>query len=278
MLKVGEFSRLSQVTVATLHHYDAIGLLKPAHIDPFTSYRYYAVEQLADIHRIMVLKELGLGLDQISQLMASRPGVEQLRGMLVLKEAEERQRVSESMARLARIRFHLRQLELGTDVPQIDVRLKSISPFLALAVRHQFGSHDEIPQVALDVLATLRAHDVRIAAPINYFIYGDDYRPHDLDVEWVIPVDDEYSGRDLPLSVRGALSLRKVPGIDQAATYLYTGTPDDVNHELVDLQRWVAANGYRLGGVIRLVHLRGPLERLPINDWLIEAQHPLGRV
>ena len=69
MLKIGEFSQLSQVTVKTLHHYDEIGLLKPAHIDRFTNYRYYTVEQLPRIHRIMALKELGLSLEQIG-LMA----------------------------------------------------------------------------------------------------------------------------------------------------------------------------------------------------------------
>ena len=147
MLKVGEFSRLSQVTVATLHHYDAIGLLKPAHTDPFTNYRYYAVEQLTDIHRIMVLKELGLGFDQISQIIATDLSIDQLRGM----------------ARLARIRFHLRQLELGTDQFQFDVRLKPIKPFQALTSRHQFGSHSEIPPVALDVLRWILPRYARAA-------------------------------------------------------------------------------------------------------------------
>ncbi len=63
VLKIGEFSRLSQVTVKTLHHCDELGLLQPAHIDQFTGYRYYTVEQLPRIHRIMALKELGLSLE-----------------------------------------------------------------------------------------------------------------------------------------------------------------------------------------------------------------------
>lgn len=66
MIKIGEFSQLSQVTVKTLHHDDEMGLLKPAHIDAFTNYRYYTVEQLPRINRIMALKELGLTLEQIA--------------------------------------------------------------------------------------------------------------------------------------------------------------------------------------------------------------------
>ena len=47
MLKIGEFSKLSRVSVRMLRHYDEIGLLKPAEIDRFTDYRYYREDQLS---------------------------------------------------------------------------------------------------------------------------------------------------------------------------------------------------------------------------------------
>jgi DNA-binding transcriptional MerR regulator len=65
MLKIGDFLRLSQVTVKTLHHYDELGLLWPARIDQFNGNRFYTGERLTRIHRIMALKELGLSLEQI---------------------------------------------------------------------------------------------------------------------------------------------------------------------------------------------------------------------
>ena len=49
MLKIGEFSKLSRVSVRMLRHYDEIGLLKPAEIDRFTDYRYYKEENEATI-------------------------------------------------------------------------------------------------------------------------------------------------------------------------------------------------------------------------------------
>jgi DNA-binding transcriptional MerR regulator len=87
MLKIGDFSRLGQVTVKTLHHYDDLGLLHPAHIDASTSYRYYTLEQLPRLHRIMALKELGLFLEQIGLLLDKELSTEQIRGMLSLKQA-----------------------------------------------------------------------------------------------------------------------------------------------------------------------------------------------
>ena len=52
MLKIGEFSKLSRVSVRMLRHYDEIGLLKPAEIDRFTDYRYYREDQLPTMCRI----------------------------------------------------------------------------------------------------------------------------------------------------------------------------------------------------------------------------------
>ena len=100
MLKIGEFSRLSQVTVKTLHHYDELGLIKPAHIDSITSYRFYTVEQLPRIHRIIALKELGLSLEQIGIMLNEELPTEQIRGMLKLKQGEIQQNVREARRQL----------------------------------------------------------------------------------------------------------------------------------------------------------------------------------
>ena len=68
MFKIGDFSRLAQVSVRMLRHYDKLGLLTPSHIDRFTGYRYYTIDQLPRLHRIIALKDLGLSLEQIGQL------------------------------------------------------------------------------------------------------------------------------------------------------------------------------------------------------------------
>jgi DNA-binding transcriptional MerR regulator len=64
MLSIGEFARLGGVSVRTLRHYDEIGLLHPATVDPETGYRGYSADQLGRLNRIVALKELGLSLTQ----------------------------------------------------------------------------------------------------------------------------------------------------------------------------------------------------------------------
>lgn len=52
MLKIGEFSRLTRVSVRMLHYYDDIGLLKPVQTDKFTGYRLYSVSQVAALQKL----------------------------------------------------------------------------------------------------------------------------------------------------------------------------------------------------------------------------------
>ena len=58
MLKIGEFSKLSRVSVRMLRHYDEVGLLAPSEVDPMTGYRYYSERQLITAGRIAALRAL----------------------------------------------------------------------------------------------------------------------------------------------------------------------------------------------------------------------------
>ena len=68
MLKIGEFSKLSRLSVRMLRYYDASGLLTPAVVDPFTGYRYYCEEQLPTAGRIAALRDMGFPLSAIDAI------------------------------------------------------------------------------------------------------------------------------------------------------------------------------------------------------------------
>jgi effector-binding domain-containing protein len=71
------------------------------------------------------------------------------------------------------------------------------------------------------------------------------------------------------------MTIREFPEID-AATYLHLGSPESVNEGLIDLHQWVASHGYTETGEIRLVYLKGlVVQRLPVDEWMFEVQHPL---
>src|SRR5512135_3487875 len=126
MLAIGEFAWLSQVTVETLRHYDRLNLLKPAHLDRFTGYRYYSLKQLPRLKRILALKELGLPLSEIGRLLDQPITTDELRSILQDKRSELEAHIQETQSRLARVEAHLRQIEMEGKMPDHEVLLKTV--------------------------------------------------------------------------------------------------------------------------------------------------------
>src|SRR6266849_2891268 len=99
VLKIGEFARVGQVSIATLRYYDQCGLLKPNALDPDTGYRYYSLDQLARLNRILALKDLGFPLEQVAHLLEKDLSLEQLRGMFIHKQAQTQQLIDTEQSR-----------------------------------------------------------------------------------------------------------------------------------------------------------------------------------
>jgi DNA-binding transcriptional MerR regulator len=88
MLKIGDFARISGISIKALRYYDDIGILTPVHTDTFTGYRYYGLEQIARSERITALKAMGLSLDQIALMLEQRLSDDDVRALLHEKRRE----------------------------------------------------------------------------------------------------------------------------------------------------------------------------------------------
>ena len=110
MLSIGDFARHGRVSVRMLRHYDAIGLLRPAFVDQETGYRSYDAGQLSRLNRIVALKCLGFTLEQVRYIL-DEVSVEELRGMLRLRQAELQSQIASDTVRLAQVAARLRIIE-----------------------------------------------------------------------------------------------------------------------------------------------------------------------
>lgn len=277
MLKIGDFSRISQVTIKALRLYDTLGLLQPASIDPFTSYRYYTLDQLADIHRIVALKEMGLSLDQIRELLSSDLPLDQLRGMLRLKRAELEQRIDEETMRLRQAEFRLRQLELEETMPTLDVVIKKVEPFYALTVRAMVPTRFQMGDVGQSIDRALKSANFPIHVPlppnipvINIF-YGNEYLEENIDAEYCMPIDPSLA-TTFTLDNGLIYAPREIPGMEMAACYVLKGDYEQVGDHYPLLQRWIAEQGYSYGDEMRWVYLRGVMHGETSANYVTEIQ------
>lgn len=157
MLGIGEFARLGQVSPRTLRHYGQLGILVPAHVDVTTGYRYYGVDQLAELQRVVALRNLGLRLDEIRALVADSVPDDQLRGLLRMRRVEIADSISQDQERLRQIEARLDAMEEGAVMEQLDVVVKRTDPLrVAATTAHAPGyGYDTISPVFQEQLPAL---------------------------------------------------------------------------------------------------------------------------
>ena len=122
MIRIGEFSRLSQTPVSTLRYYDELGLLKPVEVDHFTGYRYYTFDQLARLNRILALKNLGFSLEEVARLLAGDMPARQLHELLHKKRAELLEQAQDSHEQIDRLDAWLGQIEKENNMTAYTIR------------------------------------------------------------------------------------------------------------------------------------------------------------
>jgi DNA-binding transcriptional MerR regulator len=250
MFRIGDFSRFTRVSVKMLRHYDEIGLLRPAHVDRESGYRYYAADQLPRLNRIIALKDLGFSLDQIGALLAEDMPLEELRGMLRLRRAEVAERLRAEQLRLAQIEARLRQIEQEARPPHYDVVLRAAPAQLVASIRATVPSPGEPIARMFDALEQYAAdRQVRAASSPLTIFHDAEYREEQIDVETAVPLS-------APVLPHGRICVRELPAIPMMACVVYTGGYERMSEVLEALLRWVAANGYCAAGALREVYLR----------------------
>jgi predicted transcriptional regulator YdeE/DNA-binding transcriptional MerR regulator len=259
MIKIGDFSKLAHVTVKTLRHYDELGLLRPVWTDRYTSYRFYALEQLPRLNRILALKDLGFSLDQIGEMLDTDLPPDRLRLLFNRKQAELQERLQAEQARLIRVEQRLRQIEQEGCLPTYDVTLKPLSATPAASLRAMIPMLDELPQQTGLMRALInqfaQQNNLHPAGPWLTLFHSPDYAERNLDVEVALPLA-ELPAKPISGSSRH-IALGMLPTVEQAASVLLPGG-DDSSVAYTALYTWAEQAGYLAGAPLREVLLQDP--------------------
>jgi DNA-binding transcriptional MerR regulator len=269
MYGIGRVARLAQVSVRTLRHYDELGLLKPSYVDPMTGYRRYTPEQVLRLHRILVLRDLGVPLAQIGALIDDDVTVEQLRGILRLRQSEARTRLAAQTEQLRRVEIRLAQLEEAS-VADCDVIVKRLEPMRVVALSEDLTGYDQI-SAACDRLyprlhAALACRGVSFDG-LSLALYedtGDEKRPLRITTALHVPAGVTIEG--------DGLTVIQLAAVERAATTVVRGDPALFTSAFRALQEWIDQAGAQATAFERELYIDcdGPRD-----TWVTELQVPL---
>ncbi|WP_420630686.1 MerR family transcriptional regulator [Candidatus Leptofilum sp.] len=258
MFRIGEFSRIAQTTIIQLRHYDQIGLFQPEYIDQFTGYRYYRATQLPDLNRILAMKDLGLTLEQIKQLVQEKVSVDELRGMLTLKKAQVEQELSETVATLRLIDARLSQIEREGGMSHDDVVIKEIPAQPFFGFRAVLPDTRKVGKITGEMRRLLPSRVSK--KKLGYFtavFHANAFLYENVDVEMGFLLNDALD-MTLPLSSGYELIPRILPRVEMAACVVRVGGPDKAVASYANVGRWIEANGYHMGNPVREMFIVPP--------------------
>ncbi len=269
MIKIGDFARLSQVSVVTLRYYDETDLLKPVKVDHFTGYRFYSADQLPRLHRILALKDLGFSLEQIRLMLADGLSLEQLRSMLMMQRNEVEKRLSTEQERLARIEARLRQIELEDKMPKYDVVVKTVPAMLVASRRVTIPTNDQVPEYLApaykEVYDYIRKQGLKDDGQCMTLWHSPAEVYENEDAEAVVAVDRLLPGTE-------DVKIYKLPPT-QVAAVVHHGDFEEFTQGHAALLEWIDANGYQIVGPYREIYIKHKKNHL--SDTITEIQFPV---
>jgi DNA-binding transcriptional MerR regulator len=188
MLTIGDFSRMTHLSVKALRHYHDMGVLEPAAVDPFTGYRSYDTSQVGSAQVIRRLRDLGMPLDSIAAVLAA-PDLEARNREIAAHLTRMERQLEQTQASVAA----LRALLTGPAVRPV-IELRTIAAVTALAVREVVDAAElnDWGSEAFDALAAaLAAAGLTAAGPYGGLFDGDFFELERSEVTAFVPVTSE---------------------------------------------------------------------------------------
>lgn len=284
MFKIGEFARIAQISVRMLRHYDKLGLIKPGYTDHTTGYRYYSLDQLPRLHRLLALKDLGLSLEQVMRLLGEDVSNSELRGMLRLKQAELRQQIDEAALRLERVEQRLNLLEEDGHQPSYEVVVKNVPATYALTC---YRTLPPLTPAGFGEFFYEGSHAIRKLGLGYQTAFAMSYNPYSIfrrsfSEEWPYRFEAVFTVENSdvpPIPLKGDFWLRgrEIPGCNLVASTLHVGSDRTRPQAHQALCRWMEQHGYAIDGPVRDIFLRRG-DHPESEAHLTEIQYPIRKV
>ncbi len=271
MLKIGDFSKLSRISIRMLRHYDEMGLLHPGNTDSDTGYRYYSEEQLARAYRITALKNMGFSLATILEVLDTYSDPKALAEFLQVRQTEAKEEAEVLKQRMRLLETAINRLREDEMAMKYDVILKTIPERYVASVRKIIPAYDQegmLWHTMMSETAEMSLQHAENCYSLAVF-HDEEYKENDVDVEIQIAVKGNYTNTE-------NVVFKTVPEIETASA-IYKGSYEQitaVNHAVAD---WVRDNKYEFSGPMFCIYHVSPAQTSNQDDLVTEVCYPIKR-
>lgn len=264
MLTIGEFSKICQVSVKTLHHYDRISLLKPAKVDVWTGYRYYSQEQMEKMLLIQRLKRYGFSLEEIRELLACTEKCALFTKLLKQKE-QLKQQMRETELIISELSAHLENFERTGDImgyqKSYEVQVRKTPDRAVLACRQRMGV-DEFGKYYSTLYERVPREQVTPNGQVGAIYYDEEFNHDCSDIELIVGIREKEKADKV---MEGTL----------CAVTVHKGAYSSLSDAYGALVAWIEENGYVWNGAPYDIYTKTQFDGLSPEEWETEVYFPI---
>ncbi len=268
MLKIGEFSTLTGISIHMLRNYDKIGLLKPQQIDCMNNYRFYGEKQIVRANHIQVLKSLGFGLHEISEILMGSITDDRIKTFLKTKIREKEESLSITERQIAQMRQALEELDIQNEFT-LSVSVKRLSSHRVVSLRDVIREFPEEGLLWKRLDMSCRANGIKLA-DVQYCMamtHSVDHKNKLIDTEVFRVV--EQTGLDIV-----GLRFSEMPETE-AAVVAFQGKYSRLGDINRYMYHWIIENGYRVSGEAFNVYYISPGNEPNPENFVTEICYPI---
>lgn len=271
MFRIGEFSKLSKVSIRMLRYYDEVGLLKPQCVQSETGYRLYSTEQIERLNRIIFLRDSGFNVSEIKNILA-KWSPEKIKEALLEKKQQIQETIAAEEEKLGKVNTALKDLDEEKENLSCQVVIKSIPEYQVFSLREQVENYFCEGRL----WEKLCEEGARRKLPVNentftFAIYHcQEDEAQGVDIEVCMECEEETFSK-------GPFQYRKVEGWKRAACVMVYGPFERINGVYQKVALWLEENSqYQMLGESRQISHRGPQNETDEAKYVTELQIVLG--
>ncbi len=269
MLKIGDFSKLSRISIRMLRHYDELGLLVPETVDDFTGYRYYSEAQLPLASKIRSLKDMGFSLSVTAEILKTYHDSQAFKQYLLLKQAEIHEQKETISQQLLLLETTINLIGKDENGMEHTVILTEMPQRYAESLRKIIPSYDKEGILWEQLMKELVPQNVQYANPCHSLavFHDTEHKDIDPDVEIQISVQGNYKDTENVI-------FKTVPAI-QIASATYKGSYAQLTSVNLAVANWVKDNNYDFNGAMFTIYHVSPAQTSNPNELVTEVCFPV---
>lgn len=267
-LKIGEFSKMMQVTVKTLRHYEQRGLLMPEEVDKWTGYRYYSISQMQRLNAIRDLQRQGFTLEEVKELL--QDGVQTPSIEMLTRKIEDTERQLQLL--VERRRQLLKWMDSHKQINSMEkFSIQSLPEIIVATHRATIADYSALGALCVNKIGPEMQRLGCKCPPPGYCFtieHAKEYHPTDIDIEYCEQVEE--MGVDSSI-----IQFKRLSAVPKALCMKHIGPYERFYESYAEAFKYMEEQGYRMAGRPRTCYIDGAWNQDDPEKWVSVIQIPI---